>query len=203
MNRLTVAPCDYRAAKHAVERWHYSQTMPCAKLVKLGVWENGAFVGVIIFSHGATNTLLKQWGYSTTDGCELTRVALKQHDAPVSQILAIAIRYLRRTNPNLRIIVSFADPVQGHHGGIYQAGNWLYSGTSSPSTEFIVHGVQMHMRSVHARGWRQTIEWIREHVDDDARKVVVPGKHRYIMPLDKQARRKMLKVVKEYPSAHV
>ena len=34
-------------------------------------------------------------------------------------------------------IVSYADPNQGHHGYIYQATNWIYSGTSSPKHRYI------------------------------------------------------------------
>ena len=67
---------SYEAAKHACAHWHYSKAMPATKLVKIGVWEYGKFIGVVIFSRGAAPHLgdpcLPQ-----TDICELTRVALK------------------------------------------------------------------------------------------------------------------------------
>jgi len=40
--------CSHDAARHAVMRWHYSRQMPSCKLVKVGVWEDGRFVGAII-----------------------------------------------------------------------------------------------------------------------------------------------------------
>ncbi len=47
---LEIKPCSHKAAKFAVENWHYSHSMPAGKLVKYGVWEHGKFVGSIIFS---------------------------------------------------------------------------------------------------------------------------------------------------------
>ena len=37
--------CSYEAAKYAVEHWHYSKRMPKSKLAKIGVWEDGEFIG--------------------------------------------------------------------------------------------------------------------------------------------------------------
>ena len=51
---LLVDWCSAEAARYAVEHWHYSRRMPRFKLSKLGVWENNAFVGVVIFGQGAT-----------------------------------------------------------------------------------------------------------------------------------------------------
>ncbi|QOP66313.1 acetyltransferase [Arthrobacter phage Pippa] len=192
-----------KAALYAVEHWHYSRCLPAGKLIKIGVWEHDKFIGIVVFSRGATAKLGAQFGFSQTESCELTRVALNKHDAPVSQIVAYAIKHLKQTNPGLRLIISFADPVQGHHGGIYQAGNWIYTGANKGSTEFVIKGVQMHMRSVHAKGWKQTLPWIHEHVDPRARKVKVPGKHRYIMPLDKQTRRRLKSLMQPYPARAV
>ncbi|WP_449441465.1 Mom family adenine methylcarbamoylation protein [Serratia entomophila] len=48
--------------------------------------------------------------------------------SPVSQILAKAIKFLSAVCPGLRLIVSYADKDQNHHGGIYQATNWIYEG---------------------------------------------------------------------------
>lgn len=49
MTDLRVAPCSHTAAKLAVERWHYSRTMPVGKLARFGIWERDEFVGVVLF----------------------------------------------------------------------------------------------------------------------------------------------------------
>ena len=59
-------------------------------------------------------------------------MALTRHQTPVSRIGAIAIRMVRKLAPGLRLIVSFADPAESHHGGIYQAMGFIYAGTTTP-----------------------------------------------------------------------
>src|SRR5688572_27900813 len=109
-------------------RWHYSRRMPRCKLAKIGAWEDGRFIGAVVFGRGATPNIGSPFGLDQTEVCELVRVALRDHRAPVSQIMAEARRKLRETSPGLRVIVSFADTAQDHHGGIYQADNWIYLG---------------------------------------------------------------------------
>lgn len=199
MAELTIAPCSRKAAEYAVTHWHYSGKLPAGKLITFGVWENGTFIGAIMFGRGATPQLLTQYNLTQSEGCELVRVALTKHETPVSQIIAATIKTIKHTNPGLRLIVSFADPSEGHHGGIYQAGNWIYTGTSLGKQWFVVNGKTMHPRSVGAAGWSQSIKWLREHVDPKAKTVEKPPKHRYLMPLDKQTRRRTLKLAKPYP----
>src|SRR5690349_20526593 len=114
---------SHEAAKYSVENWHYSKSLPPQPHVRVGVWENGTFIGVVLFSRGASSNLLKPYGLKMSEGCELTRVALNSHTAPVSRIISIAIKFLKRRSPGLKLIVSFADPAQDHVGGIYQAVN--------------------------------------------------------------------------------
>ena len=123
--------CSHQAAKHAVEHWHYSGSLPPPPMRRIGVWETGRFVGCVLFARGASSNLLKPYGLKMTEGCELVRVALRDHWTPVSRIVAIALKILGRAEPGLRLVLSFADPAQGHHGGIYQAGGWLYLGTTA------------------------------------------------------------------------
>lgn len=201
MADLTVAKASHAAAKHAVETWHYSHRLPSGKLFVRGAWEDGKFIGVVIFSRGATSDIGKQFGLDQTQCVELTRVALTDHVSPVSQIVALAIRDLKASNPGLRLVVSFADPAQGHHGGIYQAGNWVYVGQGKSTTEFVVRGKQMHLRSVHAKGWKQTLPWLQANIDSNAYKVTTIPKHKYLMPLDRAMRRYVEKLRKPYPSA--
>ena len=91
---LRVDWCSYQAAKWAVEHWHYSRCMPAGKTVKIGVWENGEFIGVIIYSLGANNNIGKPYNLNMTEVCELTRVALSGHISEVSKIVTISQRML-------------------------------------------------------------------------------------------------------------
>jgi hypothetical protein len=181
--------CSHEAAKYAVEHWHYSQCLPAGKSVKVGVWENYKFIGVIVFSRGANNHLGTQYKLDQIELCELTRVALMDHKTPVSRIVSIAMRMLIKQSPGLRLIVSFADPMQDHHGGIYQAMNWLYVGSSQAQREVIVNGKVMHKRTAHSL--YGTIKGLE--------KSDVLWKHKYLMPLDDAMRKQVEPLRKPYP----
>lgn len=122
--------CSHAAAKYAVEHWHYSRKMPAGKRVQIGVWEGGRFIGVVVFGTGACPQIACPFGLDRLEVAELVRVALREHFTPVSRIISVALRLLRQQSPGLRLVVSYADPKQGHYGGIYQASGWYYLGTS-------------------------------------------------------------------------
>ena len=198
---LRIDWATHEAAKYAVETWHYSRVLPVPPLVKVGAWEAGKFIGVVIFSRGANNNLLKPFGLTATEGCELTRVALTKHDAPVSRVVKLAMQFLKRNSPELRLIVSFADPSEGHHGGIYQAGNWVYTGRQPPTTEYIApDGKQWHGRMVSKDGRIKVQGKYRKCWRiDQCTPVEKPGKHRYLMPLDADMRARIMPLAKPYP----
>jgi hypothetical protein len=198
---LRLDGADGRAAKFACERWHYTGSLPSAG-VRIGVWEGGQFAGVILFGIGAgRSTDGRKYGLASAyEVAELVRVALKPgHVHPVSRCVAIAIRMLRRQSPKLRLLISFADPAQGHHGGVYQAGGWVYAGTTPTDRVFIVRGERRHPKTIHSNGWRQNVEWLRAHVDPNARCETTPGKHRYLMPLDDEMRSRVAPLARPYP----
>lgn len=166
--------------------------------MKIGVWENSEnrrvakFVGAVIFSRGANKSLGTPYGFEQIECCELTRVALTDHKTPVSRIVAIALRMLKQSSPGIRLVISFADPAHDHIGGIYQAGNWLFVGTSIPAEEYIVEGRRMHGRSMRAM--------FGSHIGKDFIEVVKgSAKYRYIMPLDEVAKLRVSKHSKPYP----
>lgn len=195
---LRVAPISFDAAKYAVTRWHYSHVMPTGQTVKVGAWEDGRFVGAVIFSRGATRELGWPYGLDQMTACELTRVALDRHHAPVTMIVAEAIRYLKANNPGLRLIVSYADSAHGHHGGIYQAGNWVYVGVRAASSVRLFGKVR-HARSIVAKYGHCTMDRLRAEVDPRAEWVKDAPKHKYLYPLDRAMRRKIAPLAQPYP----
>ena len=88
--------CSKDAAKYACKKWHYSKKVPSGKTVDIGVWENDKFIGAVIFGQGACPNIEKPYGLNKTEICELSRVALTNHKAPVTKILAISIKMLKK-----------------------------------------------------------------------------------------------------------
>jgi hypothetical protein len=188
---LKIDWASHEAALYACKNWHYSKCLPVGKLIKVGAWEDKKFIGVVIFGRGANRNMLKSYALGQDEGCELVRIALTKHISPVSQIVSLAIKFLLKRSPNLRLIVSYADPEQGHYGGIYQAGNWIYRGKSTSAVKIWYKGKWAHKKTV-----------------DDAKvdqknllKKKVEGKHTYLMPLDKDMRKQVLLFSKPYPKA--
>jgi hypothetical protein len=92
--------------------------------------------------------------------------------------------------PELWCIISFADSVQSHHGGVYQAMSWLYCGSSTSIVDTFKdqsgrsrhrrqNGVNITKQQAIARGWSHS--------------KVKTTKHRYIKILgtSKQRRQRL------------
>jgi len=195
---LKIDWATHAAAKYACENWHYSKCVPKSKLSKVGAWEDGKFIGVVIYGSGATPNLGKPYGLEQDQCIELVRIALTKHATPVSRIAAIANKWMHNANSGLRLIVSFADTTQGHHGGIYQAGNWIYSGQGNAAKFYMIHGRLTHPRTLGSAGLVQNLDGARRR-DPNASVVTVAGKHRYLMPLDAEMRERILPLSKPYP----
>jgi len=199
---LKVDWCTHEAAKYAVENWHYSKRLPMLPLVKIGAWEDGKYIGCVLFSRGANQNIGSPYGLTQTECCELVRVALREHQTPVTRVVAIALRFLRKNAPGIRLVVSYADPSEGHHGGIYQGGSWTYVGRSGESTQYLHEGRWKHSREVtygaFGQGKRKS-DPSGAHKWRDLPSRKMPGKHTYLMPLDSDMRDRITPLSKPYP----
>ena len=200
MSDLHLDWCGYDAAKYACENWHYSECVPSGKTLKIGVWEDDSFIGVIIYSRGANNHIAEPFGLDQTEVCELTRVALTDHNAPVTQMLSISRKLLTKKCPGLRLIVSYADPQQDHHGGIYQADNWTYIGTSIAQREVLIDGVEYHKRTVYAKYGTASVERLNErHPSKKFERGPKRFKYKYLYVLDDGIQPKVKAMSEPYP----
>lgn len=186
---LKIAPVAHEAASYACKKWHYSGCAPAGKLIKMGVWEQQKFIGVVIFGRGANNNLGKPYGLEQTEICELVRIALRQHQTQVTRIVALRVRMVKKQNPGLKLIISYADPEQGHHGGIYQGGGWIYTGASQAQREVMHNGKVMHKRTANALFG--TIKGME--------KSAIMWKHKYLLPLTHEMSDKIKIMAKPYP----
>lgn len=179
--------------------------MPVGKVVRLGVWEDGSFIGCVLFGSGACNNLGGPYGLSSQQCCEMLRLALGPHRTPSSRILAIAVLLLRRHSPGLKAIVSFSDPSAGHLGILYQAGNWIYTGETTPGRVYRLKGSDkiIHSRRVSPNGQKIGFNGNMEKVwrTDQCEVVATPAKHRYVLPLDDATRTVVTRLAKPKPCA--
>lgn len=186
MTELKLDWCSHEAAKYAVEHWHYSRTMTKSRNNNIGVWEDGQFIGAVIFGYSISPQIGKAFGLEQTQLTELKRVALRSHITTVSRIISISLMMLKKKNPGLRLVVSFADSEQGHNGGIYQAGNWIYIGSSQVEQRFI------------GGKWRNDVPANRMKLANVIKRLA-PPKYKYLYPLDNEMRKQIEPLRKPYP----
>lgn len=207
LKKLKIDFCSYEAAKFACKNWHYSKCMPVGKTFKVGAWEDDKFIGCVIFSLGASPHIGFPYKLPMTQICELTRVALTKHEAPVTKIVAVAIKLLKKYNKGLRLIVSFADVDQNHLGKIYQAGNWIYVGLTNVGfrSAWIIYGKKVHNKNIsdkHKVAKDRSVNilgWVRKYSDPNATEFFSKGKYKYLYPLDDEMRVKIAKLAVPYP----
>jgi hypothetical protein len=189
--------CSHDAAKYAAENWHYSECLPPIKNVYIGVWEHGEFIGSIVFSRPASARMGDIFDLGPDEFAELSRVALTDHEHEVSRITTIAIRMLEDKDDGLDCLFSYADPVQGHEGGIYQAMNWIYLGRAGTSRVGVRNGEEYHRRTLSRKV--EMGHLTREQINQRYEFKTKPGKHKYVYPLIKSINRKAQAIAEPYP----
>lgn len=124
---LEVQPVAYSIAREFVEQYHYLHSMPLATSLQLGVFHSGELVGVMVFSHPCARHEDQKHTW------ELRRMVLLDCCGRNSEsyVLARAVRYIRLTYPDIRRLIAYADPKQGHKGTIYRAAGWKYVGKTA------------------------------------------------------------------------
>lgn len=200
MTDLHLDWCSHEAAEYAVEHWHYSGRLPSGKLLKIGVWEGSEYIGCLIYSRGSAPNIGEPFGLDQNEICELTRVALDDHDNTVTRILSISRKLLQDKCPGVKLVVSFADPEQDHLGKIYQADNWVYIGQLKSRDYIEVQGEVKHPRSCNASYNTSSIPKLKSMFGaENVQPVPVEGKHKYVYPLTDTIQQKVKGMREPYP----
>jgi len=128
-----------------------------------------------------------------------------------SWFLGQTFQWLRTNVPQIKGLISYSDPKEGHNGTIYQATNWLYQGdklrfNDSWSFKFSEGGEWQHGRTIFPYYGTNNPTKIQEQIDKPFWIRKEPRKHRYVYILAKGGeRRKLLKSLKhpilEYPKS--
>ena len=200
LQSIYVQPIPFIAAKKLIEKHHYLHSIPGGTKLTFGTLVNGKLLGAITFGVGPHNAYKLVEGAVPSDCLTLTRLWLSD-ELPAnseSRTIAICLRALRK-NTQVKFVVSYADPSQGHLGTIYQATGWIYTRLSEAMPMFdLGDGRLRHSRSLsHAYGSQSL-----KHFKTYGLKVkVVPQsrKHRYMYFLDKSCQENLTVSAFPYP----
>jgi hypothetical protein len=159
--------------------------MPAVVTRSFAVTLSGRLVGAVIFTAGARHAHRVIAGAPI--GAVITLGRLWLDDAvPTngeSRVLGVVLRQLRRERRHLAV-VTFADPAAGHSGTIYRAAGFRYLGQQPPSAVLVIDGRVVHTRTAVDRYGTNSAPHLRR-TGIPARRVTVPGKHRYLAVLDR------------------
>ena len=198
---ITLKRASPEAVRYACIHFHYAKSVPSASNAYNVYNECGEWCGTIIFGVGATPNIASPFGMNHGEVMELVRVALNGKQPFTSECVAAALKQLHKDEPQIKLVVSFADMDQDHYGTIYQATNWIYLGEMNVNQRggFIVNGKKLHPKTIHDHKWVQSESWLRQNVDPNAREIKSKGKRKYIFVFDKRLRKEWQKKSVPYP----
>lgn len=181
---MRLEKASHKAIVYACMNFHYSKRIPSGANIAYSVFnELNEFCGVIVYGYPATPNILPNTNLNNGQILELRRVALNSKHGITSKALGLSIRLVKKDCPLVKMLVSYSDKGQNHYGIIYQATNWFFIEESQSSgVEYLMNGKWVHSR--HGKG---------------NIKRLLPGKRKYIFPLDKSLLSMCNKLSKPYP----
>ena len=216
-SKLSIRQIDKASAKKMVVKYHYSKLWTKCS-VALGLFrktgnEHSFFdeaeeemVGVIVYG----DPIGRLTGQSISDEIERTEVLeltrLFIFDGYGSNIeswfISQSFNWLRKFRTEIKALVSYASPVEGHSGTIYQATNWIYQGNNNRWNDgwifkFEKDGRWMHGRTIFPHYKTNDPYEIQKQVNETfwIRKEL--QKHRYVYILaSRKYKKKIMKTLK-------
>lgn len=135
MSKFMVWPIGYRDTKEWLLHKHYAHRIPSISYA-FGLYSDNVLEGVCTFGIPASPSLVNgAFGGKYVDiFYELNRLVV--NDGLPRNTLSFFVGQCLRMLPKPMIIVSYSDTSMHHHGYIYQATNFLYTGLSSAHSEY-------------------------------------------------------------------
>jgi len=128
-----VVSVSLEETKHFILQIHYAKRMPSISH-SFGLVKNGNLVGIVTYGMPASPFLCigvcgDKWKNNVL---ELNRLCLLNNEKnEASMLVGRSLKMLPRPS----VIVSYADKAQGHIGYVYQATNFLFTGTTKERTD--------------------------------------------------------------------
>lgn len=184
--------------KEETHQWilkkHYAHRIPSITY-SYGLYDNKTLNGVLTIGTPPCrfyNDGIGVFDNYKVDTKELNRLCI--NDNLEKNVLSYFVSQVLKLLPRPMCIVSFADANANHHGYIYQATNWIYTGIGGASKSFYNHTLnkEMHMRHYG--------EYIKR--GDECEIIDLEGKYRYFMFLGNRKEVREMKKKLKYKILH-
>lgn len=198
--KIEVRQIEKHTADVVVSNKHYSRS-PSIFWIGFGLYCNDELLGVVVY--GQPSAALQKHAFNKRDFkfYELSRLVIDRKAPKNSASILIGRSLQMLDKPSA--IVSYADSKHGHAGIVYQATNWIYTGsTVSHDCLYVVDGIETHPMTLRDRGITNPMQWAKEN----SIKTIKPEeKHRYFFFVGSKSQKKVMKeklkynAVNEYP----
>lgn len=192
MQNYKVIPIDYQDCKEWFLKKHYAHRIPPIDFC-FGLYDYDILIGVCSYGTPLSSKLRESVGNNKL--YELNRLVV--NDNLPKNTLSFFVSKTICLMPKPCVLVSYADTSQNHHGYIYQATNWIYTGLSVKFMDYMVKGMEnLHGQSIMdmSRGQENRVQWLKEKFGDKLYMKERPRKHRYFYFVgDKRQKKQMLK----------
>jgi hypothetical protein len=219
--KVSIRKINNNIAKEIIVKHHYSHAWTMCSLA-LGVFyktdremeffegEEEELIGCLVFGNpvGRSTAASLSPDLKISQVYELTRLFI--HDGYGKNIesycIGQSLNYIKHNHSNIKAVISYSDPEQGHVGTIYKATNAIYQGNDiALMPNFSVSLVDkpyewLHSRTVSARYGTHNVERLKKIIGKTFYRKKESSKHRYLWILaPKREKKKILKTLKHPP----
>lgn len=182
-------------SKNEIREWiikkHYAHRLPTIISYSFGLFNHdNELCGICLFGYGANPKEMLIWNNEGYNLLELTRLVI--NDGHEKNLLSYFVGQCFKSLPQPLVLISYSDIDQNHHGYIYQATNWIYTGIGAigAKTYLMNDGTIKHNRSIHlCKGKDINRSELKETI-------LSTGKHRYYYFIaNKKDKRSMKKIL--------
>jgi hypothetical protein len=206
---LVVKVIDRKKAKMVVTKMHYMKTFPAGSIIHFGLVSKKTkkIEGVAIFGYSSSTdakvsqivTNLKKSQY-----LEMQRLWISDkygHNAE-SYCLGMLMKALKEKS-DVQVVFTHAGGCKNDCGIVYQASSWLYFGKDKCTDFYLTNAGEyknivaaMRFGRVNSKG--KTNQQVAEELFGQG-KIIDSWRYKYIYPINKGIRRRLLKISLQYP----
>lgn len=175
-DKYKVASIDSYQCREWVLYKHYAKRLPPIEY-SFGLFLGITLCGVVTYGTPMSSQLKMASKYKML---ELNRLVVSEGNE--KNTLSFLVSQSLKMLPKPTIVVSFADTAQNHHGYIYQATNWVYTGLSAKRKNWKIKGYEhLHSATIAdmSRGKENRGHYMREKFGEDFYMEERSRKHRY------------------------
>jgi len=223
-SKVSVREISKKIAKDMIVKNHYSHAWTSCRYA-LGIFyemdnEHSFFdekeerlAGVAIYGYpvGARAAASISSELEPKQALELSRLFIYEEYGKNMESISISktFQWLKENAPDIKVLISYADPGQEHLGGIYQATNWHYQGTNlgimdNYGIKLEPDGKWIHSRTVFSMFGSGNLEHLKNRIGHTFWRRTEPRKHRFFYLLGNKGEKKkvlnnLIHPLKPYP----